>query len=592
MGPLVDNREQQLAEREQAISSARAALRAEREQLNADRAETERLLAEAREAQLNSIRIRNRTKRLAKRIDRRLKHQYALAIRQLEEKTVEQNAERKLLTDQIAQFEKTRSDFHLNAGAAQARLRDAWVLVRSQQERVTREWIETHHHFDEENTVLEARALEVAQYVKMLADNRARIEAETAGFREEATSLETRIENARTSLAELEQRRDRARAELLDTELPAELASLAAADDLEDREQALVREKAAVAALKSSLERESADLEDNRCLVAEQLTMLSQARKKWQQAEQQTVIEMEQLARELHRQESELHIREQQLIRADVHRREEAFELWQLRLHLETWQTKLTAFEMRWHTEREEMEADFERRVSIVTRKETELEGIATTWEKARAGEREKLRAELELWVDDRQRLANASDDFHRLRLELLDETAQHAARALAAEELVASAIQDSGSNRVKRRLTVLRKKWERAFDRKVREIARQRAEVSRESAIVDDRYRELHAILIEVVDREAAINNQKMANLRNESPVIRELSEVQATATTKSEELTALRNEVERQSAMLLEIELPEPTVLEAPIIEDSWAEEDSPTDEILTFDSEAQAA
>jgi hypothetical protein len=592
MGSFADNREQQLEEREQAITNARAAIRAEREQVNADRAEADRLLAEARTELQNTKRGRNRTKQLAKRFMRRLKQKHVAATRQLDEKAAQLDSDRKLLTHWITLFEKAQSEFHLNAAEVQARLREAWNLVRAQQKRAANEWIETNHHFEEENAILSERAATVFKHVKMLVDNRARIEAETAGFREEAVSLEARIANARTALAELELRRDRARVELLGTELPAELANFAATDDFEDREQVLVREKAAVAALKASLERESADINDNRRLVAEQLTMLSQARAKWQHAEQQTVIEMEQLAHELNEREGELNIREQQLIRADVRRREDAFELWQLRLHLETWQTKLTAFEMRWQTEREETEADLSRRVSIMTRKETEFEGTVATWEKARERERERLRAELELWVDDRQRLANAAEDFHRQRLELLGELAQHAARALAAEELVASAIQDSGSKQAKRRLTVLRKRWERAFDRKVREIEHRGDEAAKEHARIDDRYRELQAVLMEVVDREATQNKQLAADLRKETPVVLQLNDGKAAESKNSLELTALRNEVERLSTMLIDIEVPEPPEAAPPVIDDSWAAEDSPTDEVWSFDSEAQAA
>ncbi len=593
MNHLTDDRELQLAERELAISHARTALRTEREQLNADRAEAARLLAEARATQSEAIGNRNRVKRLAKRFVRRVKNQHEVACRQLDDKSAQLDADRQRLADQAAHFEKVKSEFHVNAAEARDRLRNAWIAIRAQQKRAAKEWIEARQQFEEENELLGIRAEEIAGQVKMLLDNRARMEAETAGFREEATSLETRIENARTSLAELERRRDRARAELLSTELPAELSGLATTDDLEKREQVLAREKEAVAVIRTALENESADVQDNRRLLSEQLTVLAKAREKWHQAEQQTVIEMEQLAQELGQREIELNLREQQLIRADARRREDVYDLWQLRLHLETWQTKLTAFEMRWHAEREALDTDLERRVSIVTRRETELEGTFATWEKARTSERERLRAELELWADDRKRLANTTEEFHIQRLKLLDELAQHAARALAAEELVTSAaIQDSGSNKEMRRLKVLRKRWERVFEQKVKEIEHEQAEAVAERASLDERYKALQSLLMVTVSREAAVNSLESANLLKKGSTIRELSQGETIASAKSEELTALRNEVERLSALLLEIELPEPPEAEPPIIEDSWDAEDSPTDEVLSFDSEAQAA
>jgi hypothetical protein len=595
MSHLADNREEQLAEREQAISKARAAIRAEREQLSAERAEADRLLAEARAAHREANRIRDRAKRLAGRFVRRVKHQHAEACRQLDERVARLTVDRNRFAAEVSHFETAQSEFHTNAAAARDRLRDAWAAVRAQQKRVAGEWIEANRHFTEENEILSTQAADLARQEKMQADNRARIEAETAGFREEATSLEARIENARASLAELEVRRDRVRAELLGTDLPGELSSIAGAEDFREREQVLAREKTAVAAIKTSLERESADINDRQRIVAEQLTMLAEARAKWQRAEQQTVIEMEQLARELGQRERELEIREQRLIRADIRRRDEAYDLWQLRLRLEVWQTKLTAFEMRWHTERGQMEADFDRRIGIISRRETEIEETLGTWEKARTSERERLRSELELWTDDRKRLVTAAADFDRQRQELLGEVSRHAASALAAEELVTGAVQDSGSDRANRRLMILRKRWEWVFERKAREIDHRRIEASVECAAINERYRALQALLLEVVAREAAVSNQETTNLQKKGTTLEELTNGGVSPTksaSPSTELTALRNEVERLAIMLLEVELPDPPELAIPEL--PWAVEEPNTSstDVLSFDTGAWAA
>jgi hypothetical protein len=127
-------------------------------------------------------------------------------------------------------------------------------------------------------------------------------------------------------------------------------------------------------------------------------------------------------------------------------------------------------------------------------------------------------------------------------------------------------------------------------FDRKVREIERHREKASEERATVDERYNELHTMLMEVANREATVNNQEMSLLHKQDSTILELSRVKAPAVAKSEELTALHNEVERLSAMLLEIELPEPP--DPPAIPDSWAVEEIQEAEVLMFDSDAQAA
>jgi hypothetical protein len=303
---------------------------------------------------------------------------------------------------------------------------------------------------------------------------------------------------------------------------------------------------------------------------------------------------MEQLARELGEREQEVVGREQHLIRSDARRREDAYDLWQLRLRLEAWQTKLTAFEMRWHTEREQLEGDFERRVSIVTRRETELERTFEIWEKAREQERERLRAELELWADDRKRLEDATADFEQRRNEVLGELARFGARALAAEQLVANALQDSGSNRGLQRMAVLRKRWEWEFERKSREIDHQRAEASVERATVDERYHALQELLKHVVEREAAINHQETEDFQKQGTIHYGLANSGLNSTTKlssqSSELTALRNEVERMANLLLEVELPEAP--DEPIGESLWATEDADTTDVLPIESGAWAA
>ena len=212
------------------------------------------------------------------------------------------------------------------------------------------------------------------------------------------------------------------RTELLGTESPPELAAIVPGDpgDLAEREAALAREKTAVAALRASLDRETDDLDDRRRVLAEQFALLANARAKWQVVERQTMCEMEQMARELRQREADFDARESRLIHADRRRREDAYDLWQLRMRLEAWQTKLTAFELRSHTDREQLVSDLERRSSDLIRREHDLENTFARWEKARESERERLRAEFEHWAADRERLARAAHDFEFQR-QLLD---------------------------------------------------------------------------------------------------------------------------------------------------------------------------
>jgi hypothetical protein len=588
---------QKQGERESSLADARARLRAERAKLAADREECERLLVEVQEAHVEATRDRDRAHKLAPRFVRWMKHRHAEEKRRLDEGEKHLAVERERVAGEFARLVALRSEFHAAAAATRDRLRDAWAAVENQQQRSQVDWAEAERYFAEQTAQLEARAAELAQREKLVADNRARGEAEVVGLREEAAALDARIENARAALAEIEAQRDRARAELLNTEPPVELPLSAPANpaDFAEREAALAREKQAVAALKESLEREAAELTDRKRVIAEQLALLTDARAKWQKAERQTVIEMEEMARELKKRETEIENRERRLIRADKRRRDDAYDLWQLRLKLESWQTKLTAYEVRWHTERADLEADLERRTSAVATRESEVEETFKKWEKARAAERERLKAELDHWAADREQLAKAAASANLQRQLHEAELSTCAARALASEELAAAAMKDGNSERMKRRLAVLRKRWERLFDRKVKEIDRRRAAMAAELDALSERYRRLHELLAAVVEREAMTNNSAAAaDLK--SIVVGPLKMPAAPQPRKQPavvpELEALRAELERVAVFMLDMEMPEPP--EPADHELPWGSEEEPETRpsVFQFDSAARAA
>ena len=591
MTPHLDPKQMRAAERERSLTEARAVLRAERAQLAADRAEMDRMLAELQEAHVEATRDRNRARRLAPRFVRWVKHRYTGQMSILAEQEKRLTTERDKVAGEFARLVSLRSEFHAAAAATRDRLRDAWAAVEVQQQRAAADWGEAERYFAEQTALLDARAAELAKREKDLSDHRARGEAESVGLREEAVALEARVEHARTALAELEAHRDRIRAELLGTEPPVNVVALPAreAGDLMEREAALVREKAAVAALKESLERESAELADRKRVLSEQFQLLAAARAQWQAAERQTVIEMEEMARDLKQRETDLDGRERRLIRADARRRDDAYELWQLRLRLEAWQTKLTAFEVRWHHEREQLETDLERRLAAVSRRETEIEETFAKWEKARSAERERLRAELDFWAADRDKMARIAGEVN-LQRQLHDaELSTCAARALAAEELAASTVPADGAERMKRRLAVLRKRWERLFDRKVKEIDNRRAEVAAELTALTERYQKLHSLLANVLERESASTSAAAAT---------DLQK--ATQTTMPvrpapiviPELEALRAELERVAVFMLDMELPD---LQSTFDDElPWGTEEEPdrAASVFQFETTARAA
>lgn len=271
-------------------------------------------------------------------------------------------------------FNQVQSDFNATMVTDRDRLRDSWAEFHARQKRLTDEWDEVNRFHAEQASLLDVRAAALTVREKDDADARARLQRELVELREEASALDARARNARLVVEELERQREQLRAEVLapppeppldlkvalDRATDRDLAKWA--NELAKKEDRLNVERASVTALFASVARDKSGINDQRRVLAEQFSQLAAARAGWQAAERATVIEMEQLARTLRHREAELDAREQRLNRADAHRRDEGYALWQLRLRLEAWQSKLVAFEMRWHTEREHLEAEFAKR--------------------------------------------------------------------------------------------------------------------------------------------------------------------------------------------------------------------------------------
>ncbi|HEY3788307.1 MAG TPA: hypothetical protein VGL71_05595, partial [Urbifossiella sp.] len=503
-------REEQLAEHERQLIAARAEFRkerdAEREKLAAERTEIDRLQREAQTLHREAGRERDRTRRLAVRYARRVRHKWADVRVELETQQKAIDEARGQFSAEIARFNHLQSEFQLAAAEEKERQREAWAELETHRKRMVAEWTETNSLFAKQETALAARSAEVAQREQVVAGTKARLDKETAGLRQEAAGLEARAAHSRGIVEELEKKRDELRSELLAlvpkpaVEPPGEFSVALDrrgdrdltqwAAELDAQDQRIVQEKANLARLKESLDRETTTLADQRKVLAEQYAMLSAARSDWQNVEARTVMEMEELARALRHKEEEVAARDERLVKADARRREEAHDLWRQRLRLEAWQSKLTMVSRVWHVERERREGELTVQAKTLSIREATLREMFERWEQAREEERERLQTELQLWADDRLRMAKAAEEFDRRGNEMLGELATHAARAMAAEDLLA---ETTGKGKgVTRRFQVLRKRWDRVFAKKLAEADGRRAAVAADLAQLDDRYRDV----------------------------------------------------------------------------------------------------
>jgi hypothetical protein len=607
LAEVIDGRRKQVEAHEEQLAAARSALRAERDQAAADRAGAARLKREAAALHREADRERDRSRKTVARFVRQFEYKWADTRRQFEGDLGAFAAEKERHAAAVARFEAARSDLHIQAAADRDRRREAWAAVEARQKRVAAEWAEANEVAAKREAALDARAAELAAREKALTGGKRKLEKETAALRKEADGLEARAQHAREVVEELERKRDRLRADLLtpsaaapglpiSPEVPLNRAAdrdlAVLAEELDRRERELNQERAGLKALAEQLGRESADVGDRRKVVAEQFAQLAVARARWQRAERETVEEMESLARGLAHREQELDVRERLLFRADARRREDAYELWQVRLKLEAWHAKLTAYEAGWAADRERAEANVARRVRAVADKEAAIDRLFATWDAVRGRERELFQSELAFWSEARGRFNAAAADHDRQRAELVGELLLHAARAMASEELLTESLPDAKGARAARRLAVLRKRWERAFDRKRREVEAGQAAAARERAATDDRYAELHRLLAGLAERVAAFNDR---SARAEAEAVLALpfadeADAPPDHAASAAELAALRAEVERIAAVLMEAELPE-----APDGILPWAAEEAgggAEDGVLQFSATSRAA
>ena len=603
----LDARDRQLAEREQALADARAAFRrerdADRDRLASDRAEVARLKREAKALHQDALRARDRTRRLVYRYARRVRQKWSEVKTDLEARRTAVDDDRGQLSAEVTRFGTARSEFYAAVASETERLRDGWAALEGQRRRASAEWSETTEYFAAQEAALATRTATLVDREAALTAARAQLERDTAGLRQEAAGLEARIQHARAVVDELTLERDRVRAELLaaqpvqvpDPSANFQIALDRAADrdltswasELVAQEQAIAKEKAGVATVKAGLDRDTAALADQRRVLAEQFVQLAAARTQWQDVERRTVEEMEELARVLKRREDDLDARDRRLVTSDARRREDAHDLWRLRLQLEAWQSKLTAVERQWHAERELREADLARRGQTLAHFGATVEDTFARWDRIRVEEQDRLRAELRAWTDDRGRLTSAAAEYDRRGRELVGELVAHAARAMAAEEVAAGAT--NGSGRAARRLEVMRKRWERVFRKKCEEVDDRRAVAAAEIARVEDRYQELHRAVTELAEKEAERNAwvaRAEATALTTNGWVADPAPAEPVAT---DELAALRNEVERMAVVLINAGVPESPEGELP-----WADEESGAEstDLLPFRPHAQAA
>lgn len=343
------------------------------------------LLRDAHFLREAAARDRERARKLAVRYARRVREKWVAARAELLARRAELDEWRGQLSAEAARFHHARTEYATRATEEAQRLRAEWDALDAQRQRLHAEWTELLQTVGRQEAAVAAREKDLAAREKALAAGRNELGARQAALRAEAAGLDERVKNARAVVAELEERRDKLHAELLAAapKPPADPSAvrfaLARKDDqdlaafsaeLDAEALRLGAEKARLAELRKHLDAAAVEAEDRKRVIAEQFVLLAKARGEWQGVERAALTELENLTHALRYKEQEHTAREDWLVRSDARRREEGYELWQLRLRLEAWQSKLVATDRRWHAEREARDADYARRLHALLERE------------------------------------------------------------------------------------------------------------------------------------------------------------------------------------------------------------------------------
>ncbi len=518
------------------LSLARAAFRAEQETVRAKRTEEETRLSsrqnQARQLSQAARRDRQRVKALYARFLKRMKQRWSTERKEAE-------AEREKLTSLRAHYESDaeqlalqRSTFTAEAKEYQERLQSSWQSLQEGQERLIAE----RDHFElwvkEQAESIEQRSAQLSEREHASEIAHIELRERSERFQQEIASLEARAGNLRTLLKGLEKQRADAEAFARELQQPTgqqlvpltpvyEATGISVETErllanLRQGELELIRERSKLKAEQEEITRREAALADERSILMEQVAALAQARSTWNTAELHNVDELETLARALRAREEAADERDRQALEADRRRKQQEQELIAMRERIEIWQNALQEHESAARTARERADTDWETRRDRLRTWEANIENITSSWNRQREQERIQLSQELEHWATARRRYEASLVHLDSTREQFLAETRNAAALAMSIEEAHPTA-----GPYADRRMRVLRKKWEKHFDRFRNELEKRRAECAADAEEANERIAELQRILIQCDD---ALTVQHLKQLQRDREYVTSL--------------------------------------------------------------------
>jgi len=495
------------------------------------------------------------------------KHQLAEVRRQLE-------AEQEQFREERAQHEQT-------AVAEQNRMRQAWELVQESQRRLIADRQMADEVYHRQLAALESREGELAHQLMQAANGQKRVEKRVQELLAEIQRLEQRAGVSRQVVQQLEEKRTLLESTITDANSTTALISVSAVSQivplhvdpsrnveefltsLAIQERDFARNQQNIVYAQQELERQAAELHDQRVVVAEQLGELLVARQSWQSAQMLALQELEEMALGLDERERmlQLHVNDYHLL--DQARRKKEEDLISLRHKLEAWQLQLMTHEAEVSNARAAQDAELQQRRECLTQSEEALTQLRQQWAKQMDAAIQPLQVEAERWSVAREELVSKLGETEQLRERLLQDSARVAELSLAVEQAQQELFGSAVGALAERRIRVFRKYWERHFQTAFQQInAQQRVYAAIEQAATTKMLQQAaDRILLakqqqQLLQIEQQLEQEKLTHERRVDEASRVLNIAEARASRSEEALQRIRAEAHRVTEKLGERE------------------------------------
>jgi hypothetical protein len=426
LGAHLEEKRRRLVDLTEDVKKERAQLKVEQEGLEQKRVEilsaAERDRQEAAETLKKAKTERERLWGLRRRMHKRWKAEWGRKEEQLRrrEKEVESRAlamerEQKRLEDERAKVDQMRLKVNGDRELTRCEVRERWQLLRQAEQQAQAEQERRLAEMEKQKRKLEKRARVVQEMEQALAARQQETETLRDELAREAEGLETRVQNLRQAMLEMQPRRET-------TSATPSLPPLAA--------------EAESARWLHRLEAVAADLADQRLALVEQWKTFIQTQQSWCEEQASVFPKLEETAKELEERERLIRLREEELHAQGLAMHERQQALAKLRGELEAWQAQLTIRENVWKGERATLLLRTQREEDAARKRQLRLDELRKQWAARRKQEVARLSIEMQRCRELQQQYATLREEFEKRAAEMGAEHRTLAERTLALEQL------------------------------------------------------------------------------------------------------------------------------------------------------------